>query len=213
MDPRFTSEWSIFVSPPGGADSDKSNLPSGIQLSAAYVGISTIVFFWDSGGTFGTIMLCFGAAAILVAIVLNSIAVSRARGAPARYHSIGLFNTFIGKTIPSSWFRGAVFIFNVVLAAIVVSAFVIGDQLEAAWGCFSGHLSLSQLTEVVCTINPRPERCWDVTRGRGTPQSCTGTRYPNVQGAEWTPVVLFIIEWIVVIMLRYKHAYTKEHKQ
>tara|TARA_R110001592_G_scaffold302232_3_gene574114 strand:+ start:448 stop:1095 length:648 start_codon:yes stop_codon:yes gene_type:complete len=213
MDPRYTSEWSILVSPPSAPTMGSSDLPAGIQLSAAYLGISTIVLFWGFGGVFGTIMLVLGSAALAIAVVLNAIAVSRVseKDPPARFHSVGILNTFLGKTVPSAWFRGVVIILNVLLATIVVSAFVIGDQLDAAWGCFSGHLSLSQLTEAVCTINPRPERCWDVTHGRGTPQSCTGTRHANVQGAEWTPIVIFIVEWTAVIMLRYKHALVKQH--
>lgn len=202
MDARLTSEWSILVSPP------RADEPAaGTQLATAYLGIATIVLFWDYGGALGGALLALGILLLVSAVIFNAIAVSQdeKRNVP-RYHSVGVINTLIGHTISSGWLRAVVVIANVTAVAVAISAFVIGEQLEAAWGCYSAHLSLSRLTSAPCTINPAPERCWDVTLGRGASEACTGTRHPNTQKAEWGPLVFFVAEWIVVIMLRYKHA-------
>lgn len=208
MDPRFTSEVSIFVDPPHIKGESEFGLLPGIQLATGYIGISLFILFWDAETAFDIVMLSFAGAFVLLAVVINSVLVHRVGDSvpPERFHSIGLVNTFIGKTISSGWFRGVVVLFNVLLVGIFAASFVIGSQLEAAWGCFSGHLPISRLTAVVCTINASPEICWDVTNGRGTGESCTGTRHPNVQWGEWGPIGLFVIEWTIVTMLRYKHG-------
>jgi hypothetical protein len=174
-------------------------------LACAYAGIAGIIAFWDYGGALGVTLVALGFLLLSTAIIFNAIAVVRDSDVRVpRYHSIGVINTLIGKTIPTGWLRALIVFANVFLVATSVSAFVIGTQLDTAWGCYSGHLSLSQLTNVPCDVNPRPERCWDVTTGRGTGIPCTGTRHANVQSAEWAPIAILLIEWTMVAMLRYK---------
>ena len=202
MDPRLTSEWSILVSPVNPTDAS-----AGVQLACAYAGIAAVIGFWSYGGALGASIVALGFLLIAVAVIFNTIAVLRDSDADVpRYHSIGIINTLIGKPISTGWLRFLLVVTNVVLVATAVSAFVIGTELDAAWGCYSGHLPLSRLTNAPCTVNPRPERCWDVTTGRGSELPCSGTRHANVQSAEWTPVVILIIEWTMLTMLRYKGA-------
>ena len=202
MDARLTSEWSILVSPVHPTEAS-----AGAQLACAYAGIAGIIAFWDYDGALGATLVALGFLLLSAAIIFNAIAVVRDSDARVpRYHSIGVINTLIGKTISTGWLRALIVFANVLLVATSVSAFVIGAQLDTAWGCYSGHLPLSRLTDVPCDVNPRPERCWDVTTGRGVAVPCTGTRHANVQSAEWGPIAILLIEWTMVAMLRYKGA-------
>jgi hypothetical protein len=208
MDARFTSEWSILVSPPNPTEA-----PAGAQLACAYLGLAAIIVFWDYGGALGASLLAIGILLLASAVIFNAISVSRNESAYVeRFHSIGIINTLIGKTIETGWLRAVVVVVNALLVLTAASAFVIGDQLDAAWGCYSGHLPLSRLTNVPCTINPRPERCWDVTTGRGNAVSCTGERHASVQSAEWVPLAILMVEWAMVALLRYKGALSKKDK-
>jgi hypothetical protein len=152
-------------------------------------------------------MLALGILLVVAAVLFNSLAVSKDESTyVARFHSVGVVNTLIGKTIETGWIRAIIVFVNVILVIVSASAFVVGAQLDDAWGCYSGHLPLSRLTNAPCNINPRPERCWDVTTGRGTAVNCIGTRHASVQSAEWTPLGILAVEWTMLAILRYKGA-------
>lgn len=202
MDARYTSEWSVFVSPPNASEA-----PAGAQLACAYLGLAAILVFWDYSGALGLTMLALGILLVVAAVLFNSLAVSKDESTyVARFHSVGVVNTLIGKTIETGWIRAIIVFVNVILVIVSASAFVVGAQLDDAWGCYSGHLPLSRLTNAPCNINPRPERCWDVTTGRGTAVNCIGTRHASVQSAEWTPLGILAVEWTMLAILRYKGA-------
>lgn len=204
----MTSEWSILISPPRPTEP-----AAGTQLASAYLGIATILIFWDPDETLETTLFGLGILLLSSAVAFNAIAVSQDTSSEVpRFHSVGIINTLIGKTISSGWLRVFVVITNVLLILTSVSAFVIGEQLEAAWGCYSAHLPLSRLTSAPCTVNV-PERCWDVTLGRGTSEPCNGRRYPSTQKAEWIPLAILSAEWLAVITLRYKHVLRRDKRE
>lgn len=175
----------------------------------------------EISGFSGAIIGVLGAGLFATAVVLNGVLASQSdiTESERRFHSLGFFNTLIGYRIAPFW-RIWIVLFNVILASISVCSVLIRHELDAAWGCYSGALPISRLTELVCTIDDAPELCFNVGEPRthigpsastsGPPSSadavsCTGTRSVNMQSAIWTPVILFLVEWLLIILVAYRH--------
>lgn len=111
-------------------------------------------------------------------------------------HKISLVNTLIGWNW-SPALKFAVVLFNVVVLSIWIGGAIIRPELQEAWGCYSGSLSLAQLTANTCTANGGiPERCWNIWPLNPPSVSCYGTRSPGGAWTQHVPPILLAAEWI-----------------
>jgi len=195
---------------------------TGAQVIGAFTGVAMIALGIEISGYSGVIIGVLGAGLFATAVVLNGILANKTDAAADRtFHSLGLFNTLTGFRFGPFW-RAWIVAFNVILATISVCSALIRHELDAAWGCYGGSLPISRLTELVCTLDDSPELCFDVGEPRShigptasaSPSSlpssadavsCTGSRSVNMQSAIWTPVVLFLVEWLLVVLVAYRH--------
>ena len=196
---------------------------TGAQVIGAFTGVAMIALGIGISGYSGVIIGVLGAGLFATAVVLNGILANKTNATQAEltFHSLGLFNTLTGFRFGPFW-RAWIVAFNVILATISVCSALIRHELDAAWGCYGGSLPISRLTELVCTLDNSPELCFDVGEPRShigptasaSPSSlpssadavsCTGSRSVNMQSAIWTPVVLFLVEWLLVVLVAYRH--------
>ncbi len=222
-----TSEWSILVQPPGPLVS------SGIQTIGALSGIAAMVVGVRASGLFGVIVGALGVGLFVTAVVLNGVLVANADGSPSspsrlseqdrRFHSLSLVNTLIGYKFSGLW-RFVVVVFNAVLVITSVTAIAIRDELNDAWGCYSGSLPIERLTGLTCTLDDSPELCFHVGEPReylGSNQASPdlpstadavacgpGSRHVSLQNAIWVPIGLFGTSWLLLVMWEYRH---KDH--
>ena len=202
---------------------------TGAQVIGAFTGVAMIALGIEISGYSGVIIGVLGAGLFATAVVLNGILANKtdATTAERTFHSLGLFNTLTGVRFGPFW-RAWIVAFNVILTTISVCSALIRHELDAAWGCYGGSLPISRLTELVCTLDNSPELCFDVGEPRShigptasaSPSSlpssadavsCTGSRSVNMQSAIWTPVVLFLVEWLLVVLVAYRHKRRKDN--
>lgn len=195
-----------------------------LQTIGALSGIAAVIVGVRASGVFGTIVWALGAGLLATAVVLNGVlAASTAKSlcnSDRRFHSLSLVNTLIGYRFEPFWRFWVVF-FNLVLAAISLTAATIRHELDAAWGCYSGSLPIARLTGLVCTLDSAPELCFDVGEPRSylgpdsapsdLPSSANavacgpGSRHADLQDAIWVPLGLFLVEWLLIVMWAYRH--------
>jgi hypothetical protein len=185
----------------------------------AFTGIAGVATGIRVSGFSGAIVGALGAVLFATAVVLNSILVKKneiqtdPQHDEARRHSLSIINTILGIRFQPFW-RVLIVIFNVILVTISVTSALIRHELNAAWGCYSGDLPLSRLTGLVCTLDDAPELCFDVGEPRAyvdssssaNAVSCTGSRSVSMQGPIWTPLAIFLAEWLLVAMAAYRHG-------
>lgn len=180
-----------------------------------------------ASGLFGVVVGALGVVLFVTAVVLNGVLVANAtKSLPDqdhRFHSLSLVNTLIGYRFSGLW-RFVVVVFNAVLVITSVTAIAIRDELNDAWGCYSGSLPIERLTGLTCTLDDSPELCFHVGEPRaylGSNQASPdlpstadavacgpGSRHVSLQNAIWVPIGLFGTSWLLLVMWAYRH---KEH--
>ena len=184
-------------------------------MIGAFTGIAGVVTGIRVSGFSGAIVGGLGGVLFATAVVLNSILTTRNEigDEEKRLQSLSIVNTILGIRFQPFW-RVLIVIFNVILVTISVTSALIRNELNDAWGCYSGDLALSRLTGLVCTLDDAPELCFDVGEPRAyvdssssaNAVSCTGSRSVSMQGPIWIPVAIFLAEWLLVAMAAYRHG-------
>lgn len=197
------------------------------QTIGALTGIAAMVVGVRASGLFGVVVGALGVALFVTAVVLNGVLVANATESLSsqdrRFHSLSLVNTLIGYRFSGLW-RVVVVFFNAVLVITSVTAIAIRDELNDAWGCYSGSLPIERLTGLTCTLDDSPELCFQVGEPRaylGSDQSSPdlpstadavacgpGSRHVSLQNAIWVPIGLFGTSWLLLVMWAYRH---KDH--
>ena len=200
-DPRYTSEASIFVSPPD--ETGDPSVPS-YQVLCGSAGILCIVIGASLGNVGTYIFIGLGIFAIALAIFVNALLVTGSHNKEEHlWHSVSIVNTLIGYH-----FSGLAWIFvigtNLILVSTSVFSWIISAELDAAWGCYSGALPISRLTAGRCRPNFIPELCWDVTEGRGVAVSCPGVRHAGLGYFEWIPILILVLEWTLITVWKFR---------
>ena len=144
----------------------------------------------------------------------HGIGTNRARlseqdvGYPEYIHKMSLVNTLIGYNWPVA-VKMAVIFFNLIILLIWIGGAIIRPELNEAWGCYSGSLSLAQLTANTCMENGgRPARCWHVWPLNPPAVSCGGSRSAGGAWTQHVPPLLIVAEWVftAAIVNRREHV-------
>ena len=114
---------------------------------------------------------------------------------PETLNKLALVNTAIGWNF-SGVGKLVVVVFNLIVVSIWVFGAIIRSELNKAWGCYAGSLSIDYLTDNTCTENNGvPKECWDVFPNNGVPKPCYGHREAGGAWTQYVPPILLAIEW------------------
>lgn len=124
---------------------------------------------------------------------------------------ISFVNTVIGWNY-SGVAKAFILFLNVVMISIWVFGAIIRSELNTAWGCYSGSLSIDYLTDNTCTENGGyPRECYDIYYGNGIPKSCYGHREAGGAWTQYIPPIFLAVEWTftAALVLREKNLNNK----
>lgn len=108
---------------------------------------------------------------------------------------ISFVNTVIGWNY-SGVAKAFILFLNVVMISIWVFGAIIRSELNTAWGCYSGSLSIDYLTDNTCTENGGlPTECYDIYYGNGIPKPCYGHREAGGAWTQYIPPIFLAVEW------------------